>query len=434
MKARDPLQESREREILLPIHDEVAKCNRCGFCLSTCPVYTITGEERAVARGHNLHLQGLIEGKIQMSEELNAPLFECLLCRACVENCMSGVMTHNNVIRGRAVYMKRLGEPRLLKFVFRRLLPNPRKMDLYIRLAALGKKGRLDRAIESLGVLKWFGRDRDKAFELIQMLPLRFFRERHKELGTDPEDANRQVAYFVGCGTNYALPEVGLSTVRVLRKAGCSTRILTNVCCGLPPFSYGDLDAAKELARRNVDSMANLEVEAIVTDCGSCAAFLKEYPDLLEDDPVYRSKVIGLKPKFKALSEYLAEIGLPELRGRLDSRVTYHDPCHMNRYQNLSNEPREIIRKIQGIDYRELPEAGWCCGAAGTYNIAHYGQSMQVLDRKMGNVKKTGADIIVTTCPACNIQLAYGVRTHGLDCEVLDLAELIDRALRPSQP
>jgi glycolate oxidase iron-sulfur subunit len=434
MRERDPLQERMDREVLLLVHDEVAKCNRCGFCLSTCPVYTITGEERAVARGHNIHLRDMIEGRLELTEELKAPLFECLLCRACVENCMSGVMTHDNVIMGRAVYMKRLGEPRLLKFVFRRLLPNPKKMDFYVRLAALGKKSRLDRAIKVLGVFKWFGRDRDKTVDLVQRLPIRFFRERSDELWNDPEGTNRQVAYFVGCGTNYALPEVGSSTVRVLRAAGCRVLILPNVCCGLPPFSYGDLDAAKELARSNVDVMADLDVDAVVTDCGSCSSFLKEYPSLLKDDPLYFEKALTVRPKLKALSEYLVDIGIPDLPGSLDTRVTYHDPCHMSRYQNLVNEPRELIRKIQGIEYRELPEAGWCCGAAGTYNIAHYGQSMQVLDCKMENVKKTGADILVTTCPACNIQLAHGVLRHGLHCEVLDLAELIDRALNPPPP
>jgi glycolate oxidase iron-sulfur subunit len=421
-----------EEGSLLAIYDEVARCNRCGFCLSACPVYAITGEERAVARGHNAHLQDIIEGRLSMSEELKEPLFDCLLCRACVETCMSGVMTHQNVIAGRAAYMRELGQSRLLGFVFRRLLPNPKKMDFYVRAAALGKRTGFDRALNALGVLKWFGRDRDKAVDLVRQLPLRFFRESPEEPADGLKDPMRTVAFFVGCGTNYALPQVGSSTIRVLKAAGCSVRILDNVCCGLPPFSYGDLEAAKELARRNVEVMAEQEVDAIVTDCGSCSSFLKEYPDLLKDDPFFSEKVSAVRPKLKALSEYLAEIGMPELPGSLDARVTYHDPCHMSRYQGLVHEPREIIRMIPGIEYRELDEAGWCCGAAGTYNISYYGQSMQVLDRKMENIKKTGADIVVTTCPACNIQLAYGLRRHGLGCEVLDLAELIDRVLRPT--
>ena len=433
MKKQGTLEKRGVTEALLSIYDEVAKCNKCGFCLSTCPVYTITGEERAVARGHNVHLQNLIEGNLEMSEELKAPLFDCLLCRACVENCMSGVMTHENVLRGRSVYMEQLGEPKVLQFVFRKLLPNPKKMDFYVLLAALGKKSRLDRAAKALGVLKWFGRDRDKVLDLIQRLPFRFFRERVDELGPNPQPAPRQVAYFVGCATNYALPEVGFSTVKVLRAVGCSVQILGNVCCGLPASSYGDQSAFRDLACRNLDIMANLEVATIVTDCGSCSAFLKEYADLLADDPEYGAKAAAVRPKLKALSEYLKEIGLPEFKGRVKARVTYHDPCHMSRYQDLVNEPRDIIRSIPGVEYQELPEADWCCGAAGTYNIAYYGQSMQVLNRKMENVKKTKADILVTTCPACYIQLAYGARKHALRCEVLDLADLIARALNPPQ-
>jgi glycolate oxidase iron-sulfur subunit len=420
--------------LLLFVYDEVARCNRCGFCLSTCPIYAITGEERAVARGHNVHLQDLIEGRLSISEELKEPLFDCLLCRACVENCMSGVLTHRNVVTGRAAYMKSIGQSRLLGFVFRKLLTNPLKMDFYVRAAALGKRTGLDRAARALGVLKWFGRDKEKVVDLLQHLPLRSFRESPQEAAGDLEVAGRAVAYFVGCGTNYALPHVASATIRVLRAAGCRVLILPNVCCGLPPFSYGDLDAAKQLARRNVDVMTAQAVDAIVTDCGSCSSFLKEYPDLLKDDPLYSEKVSALQPKFKALSEYLAEIGIPELPGRLNARVTYHDPCHMSRYQGIVNEPREIIRMIPGIKYKELPEAEWCCGAAGTYNISYYGQSMQILDRKMENIKKTGADIVVTTCPACHIQLAHGLRRHGLGSEVLDLAELIDRVLKPPQP
>jgi glycolate oxidase iron-sulfur subunit len=183
-----------------------------------------------------------------------------------------------------------------------------------------------------------------------------------------------------------------------------------------------------------MDIVANLDVKYIVTDCGSCASFLKEYANLFGNDPEYGHKAAAMKSTVKALGEYLAEAGLPHFERRVEARVTYHDPCHMSRYQNLVSEPRKIIQEIPGVDYRELPEADWCCGAAGTYNIAHYGQSMEILDRKMENVKKTEADIVVTTCPACSIQLAYGARRHGLACEVLDLAELIDRALRPFRP
>jgi glycolate oxidase iron-sulfur subunit len=88
-------------------------------------------------------------------------------------------------------------------------------------------------------------------------------------------------------------------------------------------------------------------------------------------------------------------------------------------------EPREILKKIPGIEYRELPEADWCCGGAGSYALTHYDLSRSVLDRKMDNLKKTEADVLVTSCPACMIQLSYGIRKHGLKTKVRHISELI---------
>jgi glycolate oxidase iron-sulfur subunit len=105
--------------------------------------------------------------------------------------------------------------------------------------------------------------------------------------------------------------------------------------------------------------------------------------------------------------------------------VTYHDPCHATRGQGLSKEPREILKKMPGIEYKELPEADWCCGGAGSYALSHYDLSRRVLDRKMENLKKTGADVIVTSCPACMIQLSYGIRKHGLKVKVSHISQVV---------
>jgi len=105
--------------------------------------------------------------------------------------------------------------------------------------------------------------------------------------------------------------------------------------------------------------------------------------------------------------------------------VTYHDPCHASRGQKLTREPRDILGALPGLEYRELPEADWCCGGAGSYALSHYDLAMQVLDRKMENLKKTAAEVLVTTCPACIIQLSHGVRRHGLKVQVKHLTEVV---------
>ena len=105
--------------------------------------------------------------------------------------------------------------------------------------------------------------------------------------------------------------------------------------------------------------------------------------------------------------------------------VTYHDPCHASRGQGIVREPREMLKQLPGIAFKELPEADWCCGGAGSYAVAHHALSSQVLDRKMDNLRKTRADILVTSCPACVIQLAFGVRRHGLNTRVCHISELL---------
>jgi glycolate oxidase iron-sulfur subunit len=105
--------------------------------------------------------------------------------------------------------------------------------------------------------------------------------------------------------------------------------------------------------------------------------------------------------------------------------ATYHDPCHASRGQGLTKEPREILNNIEGIEYREMPEADWCCGGAGSYALSHYDLSQRVLDRKMENLKKTDADLLVTSCPACMIQLAYGVRRHNLNIRVCHISQVV---------
>jgi glycolate oxidase iron-sulfur subunit len=408
------------------VYDEVSKCNRCGFCQAHCPIFELTGDERNVARGHNVHVRKLVEGSLRINPDFKDPLFECLLCKACVANCFPAVRTDKNVIAGRAEYLKRLGQPKLFRFLFHRLLPDPVRLATYVRLAAVGKNSGMTKLAGVMGVLKWFGKDLDKAEGIVEKLPQTFFRERapHLPLGTSP--AKKQLVYFVGCGFNFVLPRVSEATLQVLGRTGARIQIADNCCCGLPAYGYGDLEAARKMAARNIATLEALEGEAVITDCGSCSAFLKEYPELFEDDPGMKNRAERLAKRVKGFSEYLRDwIPAGNRTKSPYAKVTYHDPCHLSRYQGIVKEPRSLLKKIPGIDYVELPEADRCCGAAGSYNLLHYEQSMKVLDRKMENIRRTGADVVATECPGCMIQLGYGARRTRTAVRVIHLSELI---------
>ena len=413
---------------LTPIHDETLKCNRCGFCQATCPVYRATGVERSVARGHHAHVRDIVEGRLELTRDLQPALFECLLCRACVVNCFPQAKTDAVMLAARRMYVERFGLPRELRFAFRYLLQRPERMARFLKLAFLGKRSGLAAVADRLRILPWLNADLAHANALMKKVPAQFFRDRIPSLRLRGDKATRRVGYFVGCGFNFALPHVAEATVEALVAGGCEVVPLDNCCCGLPPHVYGDEEAARMLIRRNLDTFADAEVDCIVADCGSCFSFLSDYPKLIDDD-----RAAALAAKVRELSSFLIETGVTAGR-HLDASVTYHDPCHLSRYQNVTKPPRELLKSIDGVDFRELPEADWCCGSAGTYNIFHYEQSMEVLRRKMYNVGKTDARILATSCPACLIQLAHGARQHDVKVDVLHVAEVVKRAGQQGDP
>jgi glycolate oxidase iron-sulfur subunit len=138
-----------------------------------------------------------------------------------------------------------------------------------------------------------------------------------------------------------------------------------------------------------------------------------------------------LLEKVRSFSELLVEIEAEKPQGQVEATITYHDPCHMTtRYQGVVAQPRELIKNVPGVEFKEMPEADWCCGAAGSYNVMHNDVSMKVLERKMGNVAKTEAEIVVTECPSCIMQLSMGARRQGLEIKVMNVSQLLDESYR----
>jgi len=172
-----------------------------------------------------------------------------------------------------------------------------------------------------------------------------------------------------------------------------------------------------------------MALDAVVSECGSCSTHLKDYGQLLMDDPAYAEKAAGLAKKIQSFSEFLVAIGTNGALGTLQGTVTYHDPCHLsNRFAKITAQPRQLLKSVPGVTYKEMPEADWCCGAAGSYTFLHHQEAVGVLDRKMGNLEKTGASILATECPACMMHLHYGVRRRGLPVQVRHLSQILDQA------
>jgi glycolate oxidase iron-sulfur subunit len=406
-------------------YDEISHCNRCGFCQVACPIFRSTGHEAGVARGRLALLRAIIEGRLEWNQEVEAPLFDCLLCGACTANCFPAIPTSDLVIKARSEYLEKVGRKPIHRLLFDRLLPYPHRLHLAARAVALGKNSGITDLARALGLLKIFGRDFVYANEIVDRFPVRAFRDQIKPGARKGRGPSLRIGYFVGCGVDIISQNAGHATLRLLEKIGKTVYVLQNCCCGLPAWSYGDLKAARKLAAKNLPVLASRKFDVIVTDCSSCAAFLKNYPRLFPEGggPYQTAGAVSARVKDMVQLIHTLQARTPSSGPAV--AVTYHHPCHAVRGQGLAQEPAEILDRLPGVEYRPLPEADWCCGGAGSYAFAHYALSQQVLDRKMENLKRTGADLLVTSCPACIMHLSYGVRKHGLSTRVCHISELI---------
>jgi glycolate oxidase iron-sulfur subunit len=407
----------------------------------------------------------MVEERTELSPDAKDAFANCLLCRACTESCFSGVKTDKVVITFRHAYADRFGRGLLQRAVFRELLPRPRLMRALVRSIWTMRRTGLPDLARRAGLIGLLNPKLERAMELREGTPGPLLHERFKDRnrvatarkpGHAAEMEGRSghtLGYWMSCGYDYVLPDVGEASVRVLDRMSDSVEILDNCCCGMAAYGYGDLEAARNLARENLRRLGDLDrFEAIVSECGSCSGHLKEYPELLAEDPEWAARAAALAKKVRSFSEFVEERGgiaaiaasppsSAPPAGSAASHVettrpettviTYHEPCHLGkRYQNVTAQPRKILESLEGYEFREAAESDSCCGAAGTYGVLHPETSAAIIDRKTGFIKDTGARVVATECPSCMMQLSYGLRRAGLDLEVANISQLCDQELR----
>jgi glycolate oxidase iron-sulfur subunit len=413
--------------------EEVLKlCNKCGLCLAGCPIYKITGIEWTNARGRVALLRNaFLDKKVELSD-LKDPIFNCLTCNGCTEHCPPAVPTGDIIFRARQELLRQKGDSWIQRLLFRKLLTNPEMLHKATRLLRLADVTGLRTLARKTGLTRLVG-DAGKAEAMVPRVPASEGLEAIKHMVKKIDKPRYHAAYFVGCYAPNFAPERAAATIHVLNKNRVEVSVPDFICCGLPAAGYGDMESARDLARKNIDIACKMKVDAIVTPCASCSSFLKDYTKLLADDPEWAEKAKDFAGKIKDISEFLVDIGLNTEMGELKRKVTFHDPCHLAHYQKIKEAPRTILKSIPGIEFVEMGEADMCCGAAGSYAFKNYDLSQKVLDRKMGNVAKTGADTLVSSCPACIMQLSCGVGQQKLPVSVLEIVELLDEAYQNAE-
>ena len=411
---------------LRALGDDLYRCVKCGSCRSVCPVFAELERESSVARGKLALIEEIADGNLEAAKRFEDIISLCLGCSACEENCSNGVRAVEIIMAAREALVNAKGMSLPKRTVLRRFLNTTRLMPALLKTGSLLQGLFLKRIPGESGLHLRFSLPYLDKKRFIPPLAKKFFLEKHGGKEIKAEREVERVGYFVGCVANYLFPSIGEATLKLLKDRGTSIMALDKQgCCGLPAYGVGDMQTFRELALRNIKSIEKSGLNKIIVSCSSCAfAFKKLYPKIFPDD----ERVNKISTKIVEISQYLN--ALPQAKSDQSQatkkiKVTYHDPCHLNRELGIKSEPREILKTIPDIEFVEMSNPSCCCGSGGSFNLSHYDLSLKILDKKMEGIRDTGAEIVVTSCSGCMLQLKDGAHQKGMKVEVLHLAEAI---------
>lgn len=420
-------------------HQRTLDCVHCGLCLASCPTYELFGRETTSPRGRIYVMRGLVEGEIGPSDAITRDLDLCLVCRACEPVCPSGVkfgemmeFTRSEILEGAR---KRTAKDRWKAFALRNLIPFPRRLRPLAWLLALYDAIGLRGLLRRYGVLRWWSAEVAARDELLPSMPPARARRRLPRRTLSGMGHRGRVAVLEGCVMPLLLGDVNRATVKVLADQGFEVVVpKRDVCCGALCAHFGQLESARDAARRTIAAFASLgAIDAIVVNSAGCGAAMKEYGRLFEHAPgvsdAEAAAARAFADKVKDVSEFLVAQGIRAPAGRVDSKVAYADACHLAHAQGVREPPRRLLESIPGVSLVPLERSDRCCGAAGIYNALHPLESMRLLDGKIEELIRSGAGVIATANPGCLLQYRVGVRRAGLNVEVVHPIELFARAL-----
>jgi glycolate oxidase iron-sulfur subunit len=410
----DPAVADSERNIRACVH--------CGFCLSTCPTYTLLGDELDSPRGRIYLIKDMLEHERPATAEVALHIDRCLSCLACQTTCPSGVHYQHLIDHARAHVEKTYRRPpmdRLLRSVLAWLLPYPDRFRLALRAARFGKP--FARFIT--------GRPAAMLALAPSSLP-RVEPDRAIYPAIGPRRA--RVALLTGCAQRVIAPSINAATIRLLNRHGVEVVVPQPAgCCGAIVHHIGKADQARALAIETMrgwnDEIAARGLDAIVVNTSGCGTEIKDYGHIFRDDPVWAEPARRISGLTRDISQFMAGIGIEPV---IDTgqTVAYHAACSLQHGQKVTAEPKALLARA-GFIVRDVSEGHLCCGSAGTYNLLQPEIAGRLRERKLGNIGRLNADIVATGNIGCITQLS-----GGLPIPVIHTVELLDWATGGPRP
>jgi len=425
-----------------PAEADLYRCVHCGLCLSACPTYVELGLETESPRGRIALMKAVNEGRLGISPRVASHWEMCLQCRACEAVCPSGVpfgrimeKTRSQMLAqgSRSTAGKGIG-----RLFLREALPHPKRLRLGAHMLRVYQRSGLQRLIGGSHALRLLpGRLAELEAQLPAMRGPFFgpsghvYRARGRPTGSPPK---LTVGLLSGCIMPLLQGGTMNAAVRVLTRNGCDVVApLGQGCCGALNIHGGDLEYGRRMARTNIDVFLAAGVDRIVVASAGCGSAMKEYHELLADDPAYAEKARQFSRSTLDITELLVSLPFEPPKAPLRRKVTYQDPCHLVHAQRIAAQPRKILNSIPGLELVEMEQATMCCGGAGLYSVVQQEMAAKILARKMEDIAATGAEQVVTANPGCVLQLERGLRSMGDASSVVHVVDLLDEAYRAEE-
>ena len=419
--------------------EKLLACIHCGLCLEACPTYVITGDENDGPRGRLYLMRAVAEGRLEnTSEAFRTHIDRCLGCRACEQVCPAGVEYGQLLESSREELLQ--AQPtsgftdRVLRFALRHVWVSPARLRLFFGAARVFRDSRLPRFLLKTGLARLFSQRTQFALALLDSSrPV--FESRSRKAQFD--GTGEIVSLFTGCVGEGLFARVNRATERVLRANSFQVSAPEDqVCCGALHAHAGDLDGARELARKNIAAFGS--GGPIVTNAGGCGAMLVTYGHLLANDANFAEAAAQFSSRVRDVSQQLQAAESPA--GPLTDKarsvpettngkcVTYDTSCHLLYGQHAGDASQQMLRSVVGPNFVPLEGTERCCGAAGIYNMLQPEMSGRVLQEKLDHVRETKAQILTTGNPGCQMQIGAGAQLAGMKLQVCHPIELVDEA------
>jgi glycolate oxidase iron-sulfur subunit len=360
---------------------------------------------------------------------------------ACVPACPSGVRYDRLIEAVRTwsededgsvrVLPPRTRRDRIVRAAIFATFPYPRRLRLLLGPLRAAQRTGADRLAERNGLLARLAPEAVSALKVAPAPTVTAAKSRLPGLTLARGQRRAVVGMLTGCVQSVFFPAVNAATVRVLAAEGCDVVVpQSQGCCGALSLHSGRQGEAAEFAKRAIAAFERADVDAIIVNAAGCGSAMKEYADLLADDPDWAERAVALSGRVRDVSEFLAELGPAAPRAELPLTVAYHDACHLGHAQRITAQPRSLLRSIPGVTLTEIGDGGTCCGSAGIYNLVQPAAAAELGARKARAVRATAADILVSANPGCSLQIAQALAAEGLAIPMAHVVEVLDASIR----